>query len=126
MMGAALLWVGRFGFNAANQLAANNSAGMTMLVTHISAAVASLTWMVVEKIKTGKLGLVGILNGMMGGLASITPASGAVGSMGAIIIGFLAGIICYFGCDLVKSGLKIEYSLHLLLFTVSVESWAPC
>lgn len=113
MMGAALLWVGWFGFNAGSQLAANNSAGMTMLVTHISAAVASLTWMVVEKIKTGKPGLVGIVTGMVAGLASITPASGAVGPTGAIIIGFLAGIICYFACDLVKSGLKIDDSLDV-------------
>lgn len=113
MMGAALLWVGWFGFNAGSQLAANNSAGMTMLVTHISAAVASLTWMVVEKIKTGKSGLVGIVTGMVAGLASITPASGVVGPMGAIIIGFAAGIVCYFGCDIVKSKLKIDDSLDV-------------
>ena len=111
MIGAALLWVGWFGFNAVSRLGANNSAGMTMLVTRISAAVASLTWMVVvvEKIKTGKPSLVG----MVAGLASITPASGAVGHMGAIIIGFLAGIICYFACDLLKSGLKIDDSLDV-------------
>lgn len=115
MIGAALLWVGWFGFNAVSRLGANNSAGMTMLVTHISAAVASLTWMVVvvEKIKTGKPSLVGIVTGMVAGLASITPASAAVGPMGAIIIGFLAGIICYFACDLLKSGLKIDDSLDV-------------
>ena len=113
MMGAALLWVGWFGFNAGSQLAANNSAGMTMLVTHISAAVASLTWMVVEKIKTGKPGLVGIVTGMVAGLASITPASGVVGPMGACIIGLLAGIVCYFACDVVKSMLKIDDSLDV-------------
>ena len=113
MMGAALLWVGWFGFNAGSQLAANNSAGMTMLVTHISAAVASLTWMVVEKIKTGKPGLVGIVTGMVAGLASITPASGVVGPMGACIIGLLAGLVCYFACDIIKSGLKIDDSLDV-------------
>lgn len=113
MMGAALLWVGWFGFNAGSQLAAGGSAGMTMLVTHISAAMASLTWMVVEKIKTGKPGLVGIVTGMVAGLASITPASGNVGPMGAMIIGLLAGIICYFACDFVKSKLGIDDSLDV-------------
>lgn len=113
MMGTALLSVSWFGFNAGSQLAANNSAGMTILVTHISAAVASLTWMVVEKFKTGKPGLVAIVTGTTARLASITPASGAVGPIGAIIIGFLAGIICYFACDLVKSGLKIDDSLDV-------------
>lgn len=113
MMGAALLWVGWFGFNAGSQLAAGGSAGMTMLVTHISAAMASLTWMVVEKIKTGKPGLVGIVTGMVAGLASITPASGNVGPMGAMIIGLLAGIICYFACDFVKSKLNIDDSLDV-------------
>mgnify|MGYP003641417168 CR=1 FL=1 len=113
MMGAALLWVGWFGFNAGSQLSAGGSAGMTMLVTHISAAVASLTWMVVEKIRTGKPGLVGIVTGMVAGLASITPASGHVGPMGACIIGLLAGIVCYFACDFIKSVLKIDDSLDV-------------
>jgi Amt family ammonium transporter len=113
MMGAALLWVGWFGFNAGSQLAAGGSAGMTMLVTHISAATASLTWMVVEKIKTGKPGLVGIVTGMVAGLASITPASGNVGPMGAMIIGLAAGIVCYFACDFIKSRLGIDDSLDV-------------
>lgn len=113
MMGAALLWVGWFGFNAGSQLAAGGSAGMTMLVTHISAATASLTWMVVEKIKTGKPGLVGIVTGMVAGLASITPASGNVGPMGAIVIGLAAGIVCYFSCDFIKSRLGIDDSLDV-------------
>ena len=113
MIGAALLWVGWFGFNAGSQLAANNSAGMTMLVTHISAAVASFTWMIVEKIKSGKAGLVGIVTGMVAGLASITPASGVVGPIGAMIIGLAAGVICYFACDLVKSAWKIDDSLDV-------------
>ena len=111
--GAALLWVGWFGFNAGSQLAANNAAGMTMLVTHISAAVASLTWMTVEWIRGGKPGMVGIVTGTIAGLASITPASGVVGPMGAIIIGFLAGIICYFMCDIIKGKMKIDDSLDV-------------
>lgn len=112
-IGAALLWVGWFGFNAGSQLAAGNAAGMTMLVTHISAAVASLTWMVVEWLRNGKPGLVGLVTGTIAGLASITPASGVVGPMGAIVIGFLAGILCYFMCDVVKSMLKIDDSLDV-------------
>ncbi len=113
MIGASLLWFGWFGFNAGSQLSSGGSAGMTMLVTHISAATASLTWMIVEKIRTGKPGLVGIVTGMVAGLASITPASGNVGPMGALIIGFLAGIICYFACDIVKSKFKIDDSLDV-------------
>ena len=84
-----------------------------MLVTHISAAVASFTWMIVEKIKSGKAGLVGIVTGMVAGLASITPASGVVGPIGAMIIGLAAGVICYFACDLVKSAWKIDDSLDV-------------
>ena len=105
MIGAAMLWVGWFGFNAGSQGAANGGAGLTMLVTHIAAATASLTWMVVEKIKTGKAGLVGIVTGMVAGLATITPASGNVGPIGALILGFLAGFVCYFACGFVKEKL---------------------
>lgn len=113
MIGASMLWVGWFGFNAGSQLAANEAAGMTMLVTHISAAVASLTWMTIEWIKTGKPGLVGIVTGMVAGLATITPASGNVGPLGAICIGFLAGFVCYFMCGIVKQGMKIDDSLDV-------------
>jgi Amt family ammonium transporter len=113
MIGASMLWVGWFGFNAGSQLAANESAGMTMLVTHISAAVASLTWMVIEWKKAGKPGLVGIVTGMVAGLASITPAAGNVGPLGAVIIGMMAGSICYFTCGFVKSKLKIDDSLDV-------------
>ena len=87
MIGASMLWVGWFGFNAGSAAAANESAGMAMLVTHLSAATASLVWMFIEWKKTGKPGLVGIVTGMVAGLATITPASGSVGPMGAIIIG---------------------------------------
>lgn len=113
MIGASMLWVGWFGFNAGSQLGANGNAGMTMLVTHISAAVASLTWAAVETIRNGKPGLVGIVTGMVAGLASITPASGNVGVAGACIIGILAGIICYFACDIVKSKLGVDDSLDV-------------
>lgn len=113
MIGACMLWVGWFGFNAGSQVAANQAAGMTMLVTHLSAAAASLTWMAVEWLRNGKPGLVGIVTGMVAGLATITPASGNVGPFGAIILGFLAGLICYFMCSVVKEKLKIDDSLDV-------------
>ena len=113
MTGAAMLWVGWFGFNAGSAAAANNDAGMAMLVTHISAATASLTWMFIEWRKTGKPGLVGIVTGMVAGLATITPASGNVGPQGALIIGIAAGIVCYFACGIVKESLKIDDSLDV-------------
>ena len=86
---------------------------MAMLVTHISAATASLTWMFIEWKKTGKPGLVGIVTGMVAGLATITPASGNVGPQGALIIGIAAGIVCYFACGIVKESLKIDDSLDV-------------
>ena len=103
MMGAAMLWVGWFGFNAGSAVAANEDAGMAMLVTHISAAVAAFTWMGLEWIKQGKPTIVGITTGMVAGLATITPASGTVGPEGALLIGLLAGAVCYF-CTLAMKG----------------------
>ncbi|HEX2853765.1 MAG TPA: ammonium transporter [Opitutaceae bacterium] len=113
MIGASMLWVGWFGFNAGSQGGASAAAGMTMLVTHISAAVASLTWMVIEWKKAGKPGLVGIVTGMVAGLATITPASGNVGPLGAVLIGFLAGVVCYFACGIIKNRFKIDDALDV-------------
>ncbi len=113
MTGAAMLWVGWFGFNAGSAAAADGSAGMAMLVTHISAATASLVWMFIEWKKTGKPGLVGIVTGTIAGLATITPASGSVGPMGAIVIGASAGLICYFACGFVKEKLGVDDSLDV-------------
>jgi Amt family ammonium transporter len=113
MTGAAMLWVGWFGFNAGSAAAADTSAGMAMLVTHLSAATASLVWMLVEWRSTGKPGLVGIVTGMVAGLATITPASGSVGPLGAIIIGASAGIICYYACGFIKEKLGIDDSLDV-------------
>lgn len=113
MIGASMLWVGWFGFNAGSQGAASGAAGMTMLVTHISAATASLTWMGIEWIKTGKPGLVGIVTGMVAGLATITPASGVVGPLGALMIGFLAAIVCYYAVGIVKNQLRIDDALDV-------------
>ena len=93
--------------------AANGDAGMAMLVTHISAATASLVWMFIEWKKTGKPGLVGIVTGTIAGLATITPASGAVGPMGAVIIGAVAGLVCYFACGFVKEKLGVDDSLDV-------------
>ncbi len=113
MTGAAMLWVGWFGFNAGSAGAADTSAGMAMLVTHLSAATASLVWMLVEWKKTGKPGLVGIVTGTIAGLATITPASGSVGPLGAIIIGASAGIICYYACGFIKEKLGVDDSLDV-------------
>ena len=113
MIGACMLWVGWFGFNAGSALAANESAGMAMLVTHISAATATITWMFIDWIKNGKPGLVGMITGMIAGLATITPASGFVGPMGAIILGILAGSICYYCVGFVKFKLQIDDSLDV-------------
>lgn len=113
MIGASMLWVGWFGFNAGSQGGANAAAGMTMLVTHISAAVASLTWTLIEWRKAGKPGLVGIVTGMVAGLATITPASGNVGPLGAALLGFLAGFVCYYACGFIKQRLQIDDALDV-------------
>ncbi|MDG1151763.1 MAG: ammonium transporter [Hyphomicrobiales bacterium] len=113
MIGAAMLWVGWFGFNAGSALAANEDAGMAMLVTHISAATASLVWMAIDWIKFGKPTLIGLVTGTIAGLASITPASGFVGPIGGLVIGFSAGIICYILVSFVKSSLRIDDSLDV-------------
>ena len=113
MVGAAMLWVGWYGFNAGSALAANGNAGMAMVVTHTSAAAASLTWMAIEWIKFGKPSLVGIVTGMVAGLATITPASGFVGPVGSLVYGVLAGLICYFAVSYVKHSLKIDDSLDV-------------
>jgi Amt family ammonium transporter len=113
MIGACMLWVGWFGFNAGSALAANGNAGMAMLVTHISAATATITWMFVDWMKNGKPGLVGMITGMIAGLATVTPASGFIGPVGAIILGFLSGFICYYCVGFVKFKLKIDDSLDV-------------
>ena len=111
--GAGMLWVGWFGFNAGSALAANGSAGMAMLVTHISAAAGSVAWMMMEWIKHGKPSVLGIVTGMVAGLGTITPASGYVGPGGALVIGFSAGIICYYATWAIKQRFKIDDSLDV-------------
>ena len=113
MMGAAMLWVGWFGFNAGSAVAANEDAGMAMLVTHISAAVAAFTWLSLEWIRSGKPTIVGITTGMVAGLATITPASGTVGPEGALLIGLLAGAVCYFCTQAMKGVFGVDDSLDV-------------
>ena len=113
VMGAAMLWVGWFGFNGGSAVAADSNAAMAILVTHISAAVGALTWMTVEWVKTGKPTVVGIATGMVAGLATITPASGTVGPQGALLIGLLAGLICFYATQMIKGFFKIDDSLDV-------------
>ncbi len=113
-VGAAMLWVGWFGFNGGSALAADGAAGMAITVTHISAATATLTWMTIEWMSHGKPTLVGAATGAIAGLATITPASGFVGPIGALIIGFLAGVICYKMCRIIKNQWKIDDALDVM------------
>ncbi len=111
--GAGMLWVGWFGFNGGSALAANGDAAMAMLVTHISAATGAFTWMMIEWKKHGKPSALGVVTGMVAGLGTITPASGFVGPAGALIIGLLAGSVCFTATMYVKRVLKIDDSLDV-------------
>jgi len=113
VIGAAMLWIGWFGFNAGSAVAADSSAGMAMLVTHISAATGALTWMAIEWIKMGKPTVVGVVTGMVAGLATITPAAGTVGPQGALLIGLLAGFVCFYITQIIKGFFKIDDSLDV-------------
>jgi len=113
MIGASMLWVGWFGFNGGSQLAADGGAAMALTVTHISAATASLTWALWERVKFGKSSLVGLVTGTIAGLASITPASGFVGPVEALAIGAIAGVLCQEAVVLVRNVLKIDDTLDV-------------
>ena len=113
IMGAGMLWVGWFGFNGGSALAANGDAAMAMLVTHISASTAAITWMLYEWIKFGKPTALGTVTGMVAGLGTITPASGFVGPAGALVIGFIAGIVCFNAVIIIKQKFKIDDSLDV-------------
>ncbi len=111
--GAGMLWVGWFGFNAGSALTSDGRAGMAMLVTHIGAASGALTWMTIEWLRFGKPSVLGIVTGMVAGLGTITPASGFVGPMGALVIGITAGVVCFFATQFVKRKLIIDDSLDV-------------
>ena len=113
MIGASMLWVGWFGFNGGSALTAGTNAGMAILVTHISAAAGSLVWMFIEWLRFGKPSLVGIVTGMVAGLATVTPASGFIGVPGGLILGILGGIFCYIAVDVIRGKLKIDDSLDV-------------
>jgi Amt family ammonium transporter len=113
MIGASMLWIGWFGFNGGSALGAGNSAGMALLVTHIAAATASLVWMFIEWLRFGRPSLVGIVTGMVAGLATVTPASGFIGIPGGLIIGLAGGVACYVAVDLIRVRLKIDDSLDV-------------
>jgi len=113
VIGAGMLWVGWFGFNAGSALAANGSAGMALLVTHISASAGALVWMLCEWKRFGKPSVLGIVTGMVAGLGTITPAAGSVGPMGALVIGVLAGLVCFNMTQVVKRKWEIDDSLDV-------------
>ena len=111
--GAGMLWVGWFGFNAGSALAANGDAGMAMLVTHLSASAGALTWLTIEWIKYGKPSVLGAVTGMVAGLGTITPASGYVGPVAALLIGATAGMLCFYATLTLEQRLKIDDSLDV-------------
>jgi Amt family ammonium transporter len=111
--GAGMLWVGWFGFNGGSALAANGTAGMAILATHLGACSGALAWMLIEWRKYGKPSVLGLLTGVVAGLGTITPASGFVSPMGAVAIGFIAGTVCFFATQLLKRVLHIDDSLDV-------------
>ncbi len=113
MIGASMLWVGWFGFNGGSQLAADGGAGMALLVTHIAASVATLTWIGFESFGGRKPTLVGAATGTIAGLATVTPAAGVIGPGGALLIGLAGGFVCYFAVNLIRVKLKIDDSLDV-------------
>ena len=111
VVGASMLWVGWFGFNAGSAVAADGAAGMAMLVTQVSTATAAVTWMFIEWAKHGKPSVLGIVTGAVAGLVAITPASGTVGPIGALVIGFASGAVCFWGATSLKTKLGYDDSL---------------
>ncbi len=111
--GAGMLWVGWYGFNGGSALAADGTAAMAMLVTHISASVGAMTWLFIEWVRFGRPSVLGAVTGMVAGLGTITPASGFVGPGGALVIGLLAGGVCFTATQYIKRVLKIDDSLDV-------------
>ena len=113
MIGAGMLWVGWYGFNAGSALAADGNAGAAMAATHLSASTAGLVWALIERIRFGRSSMVGIVTGIVAGLATVTPASGFVGPIGGVILGALGSLVCFFAVELVKQRIKIDDSLDV-------------
>jgi Amt family ammonium transporter len=113
MIGAGMLWVGWYGFNGGSALAANADAAMALLATHISASTAGLVWAVLERIRFGRASMVGMVTGVVAGLATITPASGYVGPIGGLALGAAGSVICFFAVDLIKHRCRIDDSLDV-------------
>jgi Amt family ammonium transporter len=113
MAGAGMLWVGWYGFNAGSALAANGDAGAALMATHLSAATAGLVWAVIEWLRFKRASMVGLITGVVAGLATVTPASGFVGPWGAVALGALASLVCYHAVEVVKKHLKIDDSLDV-------------
>jgi Amt family ammonium transporter len=113
MMGAAMLWVGWYGFNAGSALAANGDAGSALVATHMSAATAGLVWSVIEWKRFGRASMVGLVTGVVAGLATVTPASGFVGPVGGVVLGAAGSLVCYHAVELVRHRLKIDDSLDV-------------
>lgn len=113
MMGAGMLWVGWYGFNAGSALLADANAGAALVATHLSAATAGLVWALIERIRFGRSSMIGIVTGVVGGLATVTPASGFVGPLGGVILGAAASLVCFHAVDIVKHRLKLDDSLDV-------------
>ena len=111
--GAGMLWVGWFGFNGGSALAADGTAAMALLATHVGASAGAMGWMAMEWIRFGKPSVLGVVTGMVAGLGTITPASGFVGPMGALVIGLAAGVVCFYATRLIKRVLVIDDSLDV-------------
>jgi Amt family ammonium transporter len=113
MIGAGMLWVGWYGFNGGSALAANGDAAMALLVTHVSASTAGLVWALLERVRFGRSSMVGMVTGVVAGLATITPASGYVGPLGGLLLGAAGSVVCFVAVELVKQRLKIDDSLDV-------------
>ena len=113
LIGASLLWVGWFGFNAGSALEANGTAALAMINTFVATAAAALAWMLAEKVAKGKPSLLGGASGAVAGLVAVTPASGFAGPMGAIVLGLVAGFVCMFFCSAIKNALGYDDALDV-------------
>src|SRR5690606_2858605 len=114
VIGASLLWVGWFGFNAGSAVAANGTAGMAMLVTQVATAAAALAWMFAEWAAKGKPSVLGVISGAVAGLVAITPAAGFVGPTGALFLGLSSGVVCFWSSTVLKNKLGYDDSLDVL------------